>query len=164
MSGATVATYIMGGLAAAGAAATIDANKAAKHQTRVQNEVQQQQMIEADRIAKEELAAAERMQQQQLNAQRQLQAANLAAQQKAHAESLAAAEKQAAESKALMDKQLKSADENMNRATQKRPNTSSILSEAEQAGKAGVSGTMLTGPTGVDPSELKLGKSTLLGA
>ena len=31
------------------------------------------------------------------------------------------------------------------------------------AGKAGQSGTMLTGPQGVDPSSLLLGKSSLLG-
>jgi hypothetical protein len=31
------------------------------------------------------------------------------------------------------------------------------------AGKAGQSGTMLTGPQGVDPTQLTLGKQTLLG-
>lgn len=164
MSGATTATYLMAGAALAGTAATIDANKQASHQAKLQQQQQADQLAEAGRIAEQERLAAERLQKQQLDAQRRLQAANLAAQQKAHAESLAAAEKQAAESKTLMDKQLKAADENMNRATQKRPNTSSILSEAEQAGKAGVSGTMLTGPSGIDPSELKLGKTTLLGA
>lgn len=55
------------------------------------------------------------------------------------------------------------ADQANNAANQKRPDTSSILSAASQAGRAGVSGTMLTGPTGVDPNSLTLGKSTLLG-
>ena len=31
------------------------------------------------------------------------------------------------------------------------------------SGKAGASGTMLTGPGGIDPNALQLGKSTLLG-
>ena len=37
------------------------------------------------------------------------------------------------------------------------------LAAAMQSGKAGGSGTMLTGPSGVDPAALQLGKSTLLG-
>lgn len=57
----------------------------------------------------------------------------------------------------------KAADEANNRANQKQPDTGAILSAAQQAGKAGGSGTMLTGPQGVDPSALTLGKSTLLG-
>lgn len=141
---------LLGSLLTAGAA--YDANKAAKHQGRLAAEQNTRALEEADRIAREERDMTERINRQNLEAQRAAQAA-----------SLAAAQKQAAESRALMDKQLKAAEESMNRATQKRPNTSSILSEAEQAGKAGVSGTMLTGPLGVDPSELKLSKSTLLG-
>lgn len=153
MSGATTATWIMAGAAAAGAAATYDAQKSAKHQAKVQEELQAKQMEEANAIAAKEREMTERINQQNLEAQRSAQAA-----------SLAAAAKQAADSKALMDKQLKAADEATNRAAQKRPNTSSILSEAEQAGKAGVSGTMLTGPQGVSNDQLTLGRSTLLGA
>lgn len=153
MSGATAATWILGGLAAAGTAATIDANKAAEHQGRLQREQNALSLKEADRIAAEERAMTERINKQNLEAQRAAQAA-----------SLAAAEKQASESRALMDKNLKQADENMNRATQKRPNTAGILSEAQQSGRAGVSGTMLTGSQGVDPSTLNLGRNTLLGA
>ena len=55
----------------------------------------------------------------------------------------------------LLDKQSKS--------TQRNPDTAGILSAASQAGKAGASGTMLTGPLGVDPNALSLGKNTLLG-
>lgn len=153
MSGATAATWIMGGLAAAGTAATIDAQNNARHQARVQQQQQAEQMAEATRLAEQERIATERQMQQQLAAQRQAQAS-----------AQALAERQMAESRALMDKQLKSAEENINRASQKRPNTSSILSEAEQAGRAGVSGTMLTGAQGVDPSQLTLGRNTLLGA
>lgn len=57
----------------------------------------------------------------------------------------------------------KAADEANNKANQKRANSSSLLSSNQQAAKAGQSGTMLTGPSGVDPSVLQLGKTTLLG-
>jgi len=50
-----------------------------------------------------------------------------------------------------------------NRANQKRPDVAGALSSALMSGKAGASGTMLTGPGGVDPNALQLGKSTLLG-
>lgn len=61
------------------------------------------------------------------------------------------------------DKQAAQADQDFNRANQKKPDTIGALSAAQQAGKAGASGTMLTGPQGVDPSALSLGKNTLLG-
>lgn len=57
----------------------------------------------------------------------------------------------------------KAQEEATNRADVKSPDTSSILSAAQQAGKSGVSSTMLTGSGGVDASSLSLGKSTLLG-
>ena len=47
------------------------------------------------------------------------------------------------------------ADQANNRVNQRPVDTSAILSAAQQAGKAGASG--------VDPSTLSLGKSTLLG-
>lgn len=56
-----------------------------------------------------------------------------------------------------------SADEANNRANQKRPNANAILAAAQQAAKGGMGGTLLTGPQGVNPGELSLGKSTLLG-
>lgn len=153
MSGGTTATWLLGTAAAVGAAATIDANKATSHQAKLQAELQKQQMADATAMADQERAMAERIANEQLAAQEAMQQA-----------SLAAAEKQAAESRALMDKSLKAADENMNRATQKRPNTAGILASAQQAGKSGASGTMLTGPQGVDPAALTLGRNTLLGA
>lgn len=55
------------------------------------------------------------------------------------------------------------ADQAMNRANPKRANTNAALAQAEQAAKGGPSGTMLTGPTGIDQASLSLGKSTLLG-
>jgi hypothetical protein len=70
----------------------------------------------------------------------------------------------AVDSKAKMDNHLKAADESLNQATQKRPNTLSIVDQAAQAGKSGSSGTMLTGSQGVDLSSLQLGRNKLLGA
>lgn len=57
----------------------------------------------------------------------------------------------------------KRAEQDFNRANQRKPDTLAILSAAQQAGKGGVSGTMLTGPQGVSDS-LLLGKTSLLGA
>ena len=57
----------------------------------------------------------------------------------------------------------RAADEAYNRANQKRPNANAILASAQQAAKGGMGGTLLTGPQGVNPGEMSLGKSTLLG-
>lgn len=64
---------------------------------------------------------------------------------------------------AQADASAKAADEANNKANQKRPDVAGALSSAMQSGKSGASGTMLTGPGGVDPSSLTLGKQTLLG-
>lgn len=55
-------------------------------------------------------------------------------------------------------------DQAINRANPKQPNTAAAQSSMQQGAKGGPSGTMLTGPAGVDPSTLSLGKSTLLGS
>ena len=60
-------------------------------------------------------------------------------------------------------KQEKQADEANNRANQRTANSQGALDAAQQAGKGGASGTMLTGSQGVDPNALRLGKNTLLG-
>ena len=57
----------------------------------------------------------------------------------------------------------KASEEASNKANQKSPDSGALLSANLTAGKAGQSSTMLTGSTGVDPSTLQLGKSTLLG-
>jgi Flp pilus assembly protein TadB len=75
-----------------------------------------------------------------------------------------AAERSAQQAQANALKQEKAADEANNRANQKRANTAGILDAAMQSGKAGASGTMLTGPQGIDPNLLNLGKTTLLGS
>ncbi len=73
-------------------------------------------------------------------------------QQQAQAESVKQAEAQAEISQQAV-----------NRANRATPDTAAIMSEAGQAAKSGGSGTMLTGPMGVDPNQLALGKNTLLG-
>ncbi|CAN7502233.1 hypothetical protein LJR074_003485 [Acidovorax sp. LjRoot74] len=67
------------------------------------------------------------------------------------------------QAKTQADAQAKAADEATNRANQRRPNTSAAVDAASLLGKGGASGTMLTGPQGVDASALNLGRNTLLG-
>lgn len=52
----------------------------------------------------------------------------------------------------------------VNAANRKTPDVGSIMRSAGASGNNAPSGTMLTGPTGVDPNALALGKSTLLGS
>jgi hypothetical protein len=75
-----------------------------------------------------------------------------------------AAEKASQQAEANAKKQEKTADEATNRANTKRADTGAALDSATQAGKAGASGTMLTGPQGIDPAALNLSKNTLLGS
>lgn len=78
------------------------------------------------------------------------------ANQQAHAQREASAE---AKKAALATEQ--QAQQAANRENQKAPDAEALLKAAQ--GKAGASGTMLTGPQGVDPTALALGKNTLLG-
>ena len=59
--------------------------------------------------------------------------------------------------------QASAADQAMNKSNQKTPDTRNSIDAAMSAGRGGQSGTMLTGASGIDPSSLSLGKSTLLG-
>ncbi len=61
------------------------------------------------------------------------------------------------------NKQAADADMAFNKANGKQANVQGMSSENEMAAKGGASGTMLTGPMGVDPKSLLLGKTTLLG-
>ena len=82
------------------------------------------------------------------------------AQEQAAQQAAAAAQQQAKAAEAAR----KQAEEEMNKATQKRPNTQAILNAAMLAGRGGASGTMLSGPQGVDAGSMTLGKNTALGA
>jgi hypothetical protein len=61
-------------------------------------------------------------------------------------------------------RQEKMSEEASNRANRKIPDANAIMSAAQQMGKAGASGTMLTGPSGIDQNALGLGKKSLLGS
>ncbi len=67
---------------------------------------------------------------------------------------------QKAEAAAL--KQESQAQQNINAANRRQPNTSAILAAAQEM--SGQNQTLLTGPMGVDPNQLALGRNTLLGA
>lgn len=60
-------------------------------------------------------------------------------------------------------KQAQIADQEFNKANQKRADTGKMLAANQQASLSGPSGTMLTGPQGVAPGSVDIGKSTLLG-
>lgn len=85
--------------------------------------------------------------------------AQASAQQQAQQQALQQQQQQATQAQ----QQASQAQQAMNAQNQKQPNSGAILSRAQQAGRGGQSGTMLTGPQGVDPSSLTLGKNTLLG-
>lgn len=72
----------------------------------------------------------------------------------------AAANQQAVDS---ANKQASLADQANNRANGKQPDIAGISGANMLSAKGGQSGTMLTGPMGIDPKALLLGKSTLLG-
>lgn len=74
-----------------------------------------------------------------------------------------AAQNASRQAQANADKAANQAQQDFNRANQKQPDTAGILAATQQAGKAGASGTMLTGPTGIKPDSITLGKTTLLG-
>lgn len=67
------------------------------------------------------------------------------------------------EAKTAAQKQATIQEQEINRANAKSPDSSSVLARAQQDAQSGGGGTMLTGPTGVDPNSLALGKNTLLG-
>ena len=67
------------------------------------------------------------------------------------------------EAKSAAKSQERKSEMAYNAANRKTPDVGAIMSSAEQAAKGGPSGTMLTGPAGVDPNQLALGKNTLLG-
>ena len=78
----------------------------------------------------------------------------------------AAAKQEAAAATAAEEakKQAATAEMAMNKANAKKPNYAGMLTGNEAAAKGGVGGTLLTGPQGIDPNSLLLGKNTLLGS
>ena len=74
------------------------------------------------------------------------------------------AEQAAKQQQANAEKTQEMQQEQINKANARKPDVAAMLSGNEQAAKGGASGTMLTGPQGVDPNSLNLGKNTLLGS
>lgn len=66
------------------------------------------------------------------------------------------------QAQALADSQAqaKSSEEAMNKANRKSPDMGAVM---QMAGRDKQSSTMLTGPGGVNPNEMAMGKNTLLG-
>lgn len=56
------------------------------------------------------------------------------------------------------------ADQAFNKANAKQPNTAALADANIGAAAGGAGSTTLTGPLGVDPTTLSLGKQTLLGS
>lgn len=78
------------------------------------------------------------------------------------------AQKQAGAAKSAMSQEnansqatLAASEEAQNQANQNKP---ALPGAGGKGGGGGIGSTMLTGPQGVDPNSLALGKSTLLGA
>jgi hypothetical protein len=69
----------------------------------------------------------------------------------------------AAQATANAKKTASAAERDTNAANAKAPDVASLLSGNQQAATGGAGSTMLTGPSGVDPTALTLGKNTLLG-
>lgn len=64
---------------------------------------------------------------------------------------------------AAAKKQQMASDQANNRANAKSPDSAALMATNMMAAKGGQSGTMLTGPSGIDPGALTLGKNSLLG-
>lgn len=95
----------------------------------------------------------------------QQQAASKAAgaQDKATQQATAAATQTAADNKAAATAAATVADEANNRANGKQPDVAGMMGKNALDAKGGISGTMLTGPQGISPDSLLLGRTTLLG-
>lgn len=76
-------------------------------------------------------------------------------------QALASQEQAQTEAAGKAKRQERLSEQAQNAANRKQPDISAIMKSAQSA--QGGTGTMLTGPMGVDPNSLSLGKSTLLG-
>jgi uncharacterized protein HemX len=74
-----------------------------------------------------------------------------------------ASKKAAAEQRSNAEKLYAQQDQENNRRNARGPNTDALFAQNQLEGQQGETGTMLTGPSGVDPSSLSLGKNTLIG-
>ena len=83
---------------------------------------------------------------------------------KKQAQALSRQESAQAQAVGAAERQRQTSEMAINQANRKKPDVSSIMQAAGESASGGAAGTMLTGPTGVNPNALSLGKSTLLGS
>ena len=83
---------------------------------------------------------------------------------KKQAQALTRQESAQAQAVTAAERQRKTSEMAINQANRKKPDVSSIMQAAGESASGGAAGTMLTGPTGVNPNALSLGKTTLLGS
>lgn len=158
MGGVAVAAAIGGASIASSRSAARRAGNMANQQAEAEGQYQQQQIAQ---------------QEQQLQIQQEAQQAQIAqleAQNEFQRQQIEIGGSNALTARLQFEEGVKRAEANetraeeaLNRSLRKKPNSSSILSAARQAGRTGASSTLLTGTKGVDKSQLSLGKSTLLG-
>lgn len=79
-------------------------------------------------------------------------------------------QQQAAQQKKAQQQNMRASDklyaqqeQQNNKLNARGPDIDALFAQNQIEGQQGPSGTMLTGPMGVDPSSLSLGKNTLLG-
>ena len=83
---------------------------------------------------------------------------------KKQAQALTRQESAQAQAVTAAERQRQTSEMAINQANRKKPDVSSIMQAAGESASGGAAGTMLTGPTGVNPNALSLGKTTLLGS
>jgi len=83
---------------------------------------------------------------------------------KKQAQALSRQESAQAQAVGAAERQRQTSEMAINQANRKKPDVSSIMQAAGESASGGAAGTMLTGPTGVNPNALSLGKTTLLGS
>jgi hypothetical protein len=83
---------------------------------------------------------------------------------KKQAQALSKQESAQAQAVTAAERQRQTSEMAINQANRKKPDVSSIMQAAGESASGGAAGTMLTGPTGVNPNALSLGKTTLLGS
>ena len=74
-----------------------------------------------------------------------------------------AQEKAQQQAQAQAQSEARKAEEATNAANRKTPQIGSLLGDAQMDANKGAASTLLTGPQGIDPQRLKLGKTSLLG-
>lgn len=82
------------------------------------------------------------------------------------AQERAMSEQRTAQQRATLEaeKQATASEAAMRRAAGRQPDIAGIMAAAQEGAAGGPSATMLTGPQGIDPSQLSLGRNTLLGS